>query len=88
MDSETLDGPFLGCSHERITTPASKMQGLPDSHPLYHPRASQGGASPHAKACGGDDDYAYKQNDPNRKAHLVVYTMEMRAKDCITCSAN
>ena len=38
MDPETLDGRFLGCSHERFTTTASQVQYLLDYNPFYHPR--------------------------------------------------
>ena len=37
MDPETLDGRFLGCSHERYDTVASKLEGMLDNHPVYHP---------------------------------------------------
>ena len=44
MDPETLDGRFLGCSHERVTTTARYVHDILDNHPGYHPRPKQGGA--------------------------------------------
>jgi hypothetical protein len=43
MDPETLDGRFLGCSHERFTTSVRSVSSLLDQHPEYHPRQKQGG---------------------------------------------
>mgnify|MGYP000518012010 CR=1 FL=1 len=40
MDPETLDGRFLGCTHERYDTVAAKQEGMLDNHPDYHPRLS------------------------------------------------
>ena len=42
MDPEALDGRFLGCTHERYDTVASKLEGMLDNHPVYHPRPSFG----------------------------------------------
>ncbi len=42
MDPETIDGHFLGCSHERFTTSARSVHALMDNHPLYHPRQKYG----------------------------------------------
>ena len=42
MDPETIDGRFLGCSHERFTTSVKNVSSLLDQHPLYHPRQKQG----------------------------------------------
>ncbi len=42
MDPETLDGRFLGCSHERFTTSVRNVSSLLDQHPGYHPRQKQG----------------------------------------------
>ena len=42
MDPETLDGRFLGCSHERFTTSARRVHDLLDNHPACHPRQKQG----------------------------------------------
>ncbi len=33
MDPETLDGRFLGCSHERFTTSAGRVSDTLDGHP-------------------------------------------------------
>ena len=41
MDPETLDGRFLGCVHERFTTPARNVMSMLDNHPSYHPRQKQ-----------------------------------------------
>ena len=37
MDPETLDGRFLGCSHERYEATASQVSWLLENHPAYHP---------------------------------------------------
>ena len=42
LDPETLDGHFLGCSHERFTTSAGLVRDILDSHPGYHPKPKQG----------------------------------------------
>ena len=59
MDPEALDGRSLGCSHERFTTTAEQMQDLLDSHPLYHPRPSQGGKPQSAGAGSASQEEAY-----------------------------
>ena len=51
MDPETLNGRFLGCTHERYDTVASKLEGMLDNHPVYHPRPSLG-SNPQATARG------------------------------------
>ena len=50
MDPETLDGRFLGCTHERCDTVASKLEGMLDNHPVYRPRPSL--ASNHKRRLG------------------------------------
>ncbi len=60
MDPETLDGRFLGCSHERYDTVASKMEGVLDNHPIYHPRPSLG-TNPLAKARGEEVGHTQRQ---------------------------
>ena len=84
MDPETLDGRFLGCAHERFTTPARNVMSMLDNHPSYHPRqkqacapAAEAGAASTAKTV--DEIY-----DPNRKVEVVVYNMERFAKDCVS----
>ena len=42
MDPETVDGRFLGCSHERFTTTAKHVHTILDNHPAYHPRPKYG----------------------------------------------
>ena len=87
MDPETLDGRFLGCSHERYDTVASKFEGMLDNHPIYHPRPSLG-TNPQAKARGEDAGHeqrqAYKHMyNPNQKVKAFVYNMERFAKDLL-----
>ena len=88
MDPETLDGRFLGCSHERYDTVASKVEGMLDNHPIYHPRPSLG-TNPLAKARGEELGHAQRQAytdmyNPNRKIKLVVHNLERVARDCAT----
>ena len=52
MDPETLDGRFLGCLHERFDTVASKLEGMLDNHPIYHPRPTQWGNKPTGESTG------------------------------------
>ncbi len=52
MDPETLDGRFLGCPHERVTTTARYVHDILDNHPGYHPRPKQGGAPRRIKLVG------------------------------------
>ncbi len=70
MDPETLDGRFLGCTHERYDTVASKLEGMLDNHPVYHPRPSLG-SNPQAKARGNENESARQAYtdlyNPNRK---------------------
>ena len=83
MDLETVDGRFLGCSHERFTTTAKQVHEMLDNHPEHHPRAKQGGA---AVASGTKDAVPPVASlyDPNRKVEVVAYNMERFAKDCVT----
>ena len=60
MDPETLDGRFLGCSHERYDTVASKLEGMLENHPVYHTRPSLG-SNPQAKVRGSE-----KKGLPNK----------------------
>ena len=85
MDPETMDGRFLGCSHERFTPTAKYVHDILDNHPAYHPRPKQGGAT--AVKSGGTADAVEpvaKLYDPNKKVELVVNSMERFAKDCVT----
>ncbi len=84
MDPETLDGRFLGCVHERVTTSARNVMPMLVNHPSYHPRqkqasalAAEAGAVPTAKSV----DKIY---DPNRKVEVVAYNMERFAKDGVS----
>ena len=79
MDAENLDGPFLGCTHERYTTTAVKVQYLLSNHPLYHPR-TKGGASPTDEESTDAAAYRAQRFDPRRIAEVVVYNMERFAK--------
>ncbi len=88
MYPETSDGRFLGCSHERYDTVASKLEGMLDNHPIYHPRPSLG-TNPLAKARGEEVGHTQRQAytdmyNPNQKVKLVVYSMERFARDCVT----
>ncbi len=80
MDAESLDGRFLGCTHERYTTTAVKVQYSPNNHPLYHPR-TKGGASPTDEEPTDAAAYKAQRFDPRRKVEVVVYTMERLARD-------
>ena len=88
MDLETLDGRFRGCSHERYDTVASRLEGMLDNHPIYHPRPSLG-TSPHAKVRGEEVGHTQRQAytdmyNPDQKVKLAVYKMERFARDCVT----
>ena len=87
MDPEALDGRFLGCSHERYDTVASKLEGMLDNHPVYHPRPSLG-SNPQAKARGSEHGLAKQAYtdlySPSQKVKLVVYNMERFAQECVT----
>ncbi len=84
MDPETLDGRFLGCSHERFTTSVRSVSSLLDQHPGYHPRQKQGGAS---TAPAGTPPPAVppvaRIYDPKRTVSVVSYNMERFAVDCV-----
>ena len=45
MDPETLDGRFLGCSHERYEATASQLSWMLDNHPIYDPIPLTGGVT-------------------------------------------
>ena len=67
---------------------SSKLEGMLDNHPIYHPRPSLG-TNPLAKARGEEVGHTQRQayTDmyiPNQKAKLFVYNMERFAKDCVT----
>ena len=88
VDPETLDGRFLGCSHERYDTAASKLEDMLDNHPIYHPRPSPG-TNPQAKARGEEVGHEKRQActelyNPEQKVKLVACNMERFAKDCVT----
>ncbi len=82
MDPEILDGRFLGCSHERVTTPARKMKYLLDNHQLYHPRPAQKGVA-YLRERRVPTRMPTNVSTPHRRVELVVYNMERLAKDCI-----
>ena len=85
MDPETLDGRFLGCSHERFTTTAGKVHTLLDNHPGYHTRPPHGSAS--AALVSGQPvpvEYMERLYDPNRLVSVVSYNMERFAQDCVS----
>ena len=76
MDLETLDGRFPGCSHERYDTASSKLEGMLDNHPIYHPRPSLG-AKPQAKTrdekAGHEKRQAYTSlYNPNQQVKLAA----------------
>ena len=83
MDAEAQDWRFLGCTHERYTTTAVKVQDLLNNHPLYHPR-TKGGSSPTDEESTDAAAYKAQHFDPKRKAEVVVYSMERFATKCIT----
>ncbi len=84
MDPETLDGRFLGCSHERFTTSVRSVSSLLDQHPGYHPRQKQGGAStgPPGTPAPAVPPVA-RIYDPNSTVSVVSYNMERFAVDCV-----
>ncbi len=84
MDPETLDGRFLGCSHERFTTTAGRVSDILDSHPGYHPRPKQGGVALASKEGADPTAEIAKLYDPKRKVEVVTYHKERSAKDCVT----
>ncbi len=84
MDPETLDGRFLGCSHERFTTSAGLVRDILDSHPGYHPRPKQGGVALPSQEGTDPTAKVAKLYDPKRKAEVVSYNMERFAKDCVS----
>ena len=96
MDPETVDGRFLGCSHERFTTTAKQVRHLLDNHPLYHPRplrkagesptqvGAPKGASVKAPKVPAEVVHVPRLYDPARKVEVVVYNMERSAQDCVT----
>ena len=84
MDPETLDGRFLGCSHERFTTSAGRVSDILDIHPGYHPRPKQGGVALASKEGADPTAEIAKLYDPKRKVEVVSYNMERFAKDCVT----
>ncbi len=84
MDPETLDGRFLGCSHERFTTSAGRVSDILDSHPGYHPRPKQGGVALASKEGADPTAEIAKLYDPKRKVEVVSYNMERFAKECAT----
>ena len=84
MDPETMDGRFLGCSHERFTTSAGRVSDILDSHPGYHPRPKQGGVALASKEGADPTAEIAKLYDPKRKVEVVSYNMERFAKDCVT----
>ena len=87
MDLETLDGHFLGRTHERYDTVASKLEGMLDNHPVYHPRPSLG-SNPQAKARGNENGLAKQAYTdlyiPNPKVKLAVCNMGRFARGCAT----
>ena len=84
MDPETLDGRFLGCSHERFTTSAGRVSDILHSHPGYHPRPKQGGVALASKEGADPTAEIAKLHDPKRRVEVVSYNMERFAKDCVT----
>ncbi len=82
MDPETVDGRFLGCSHDRFTTTAKHVSTMLDNHPSYHPRPKLGASA----AAGGTPaavEPVAKIYDPNRTVSVVSYNMELFATDCV-----
>ncbi len=85
MDPETLDGRFLGCSHERFTTSVSSVSWLLDQHPEYHPRQKQGGAlSASAETRLPVATSVARIYDPKKTVSVVSYNMERFAVDCVS----
>ncbi len=76
MDPETVDGRFLGCSHERFTTSARNVNSLLDNHPFYHPRQKQGCVSSAKAVTSSAVALVAKIYDPDKKVSVVVYSME------------
>ncbi len=67
---------------------ASKLEGMLDNHPVYHPRPSLG-TNPLVRARGEEVGHTQRQAytdmyNPSQKVKLVVYNMERFAKDCVT----
>ena len=72
MDAESLDGRFPGCSHERYTSTAAKVQHLLNNYPLYHPR-TKGGVSPTDEESTDAAAYRAQHFDPKKNVEVVVY---------------
>ncbi len=83
MDPETVDGRFLGCSHERFVTSARNVSSLLDQRPLYHPRQKQGGVSSATVGTATSAAPVARIYDPNKKVSVVSYNMERFAQDCV-----
>ena len=84
MDPETVDGRFLGCSHERFTTSVKNVSSLLDQHPLYHPRQKQGGASSELSETASPAVAPVARiYDKNKNVTVVSYNMERFADDCV-----
>ena len=76
-------GRFPGCSHERYTTTAAKVQDLLNRRPLYHPR-TKGGVSPTDEDSTDAAAYRAQRFEPKREVEVVVCSMERFAIECIT----
>jgi hypothetical protein len=83
MDPETVDGRFLGCSHDRFTTTAKHVHTMLDAHPLYHPRPKLGASAAKAGGTPAAVEPVARVYDPNRKVEVVSYNMERFATDCV-----
>ena len=84
MDPETIDGRFLGCSHERFTTSVKNVTSLLDQHPLYHPRQKQGGVSSELSETASPAVAPVARiYDKNKNVTVVSYNMERFAEDCV-----
>ncbi len=87
MDAESIDGRFLGCTHERYNTTAAEVQDLLNNHPLYHPR-TKGGASPTDEESTDAAAYRAQHFDHRWKVVVVVYNMERFGNNASPCCVN
>ncbi len=83
MDPETVDGRFLGCSHERFVTSARNVSSLLDQHPLHHPRQKQVCVSSATAGTATSVAPVARCYDPNKKVSVVAYNMERFAQGCV-----